>query len=61
MPKTMTTPYDVAERIPSFDTILKVIGALGLTLRAEPIASEEVVVTSHTAQSENSSVSNTDR
>jgi probable addiction module antidote protein len=33
------------ERIPSLDTVLKVIGALGLTLRAEPIVSAEGGVT----------------
>lgn len=31
------------ERIPSFDTVLKVIGALGLTLRVEPVVSEGVI------------------
>ncbi len=33
MSKTITTPYDVAEHL----RIPKVIKALGLTLRAEPI------------------------
>jgi probable addiction module antidote protein len=33
------------ERIPSFDTVLKVIGALGLTLRAEPLIAEGAAVT----------------
>jgi probable addiction module antidote protein len=46
------------ERIPSFETVLKVIGALGLTLRAEPVVSEDVVVTSQTSQSEHSGISN---
>lgn len=46
------------EHVPSLDTVLKVIGALGLTLRAEPIVSEEGEVTSYTAESRDSSISN---
>jgi probable addiction module antidote protein len=35
------------ERMPSFDTVLKVIRALGLTLRAEPLIAEGAAVTPH--------------
>jgi probable addiction module antidote protein len=33
------------ERIPTFDTVLKVIGALGLTLRAEPMIAKGTAMT----------------
>jgi probable addiction module antidote protein len=32
------------ERIPTFDTVLKVIGALGLTLRAEPMIAKRTAM-----------------
>jgi probable addiction module antidote protein len=36
------------ERVPTFETVLKVIGALGLTLRAEPMIAEGAVSTPET-------------
>jgi probable addiction module antidote protein len=33
------------ERVPTFETVLKVIGALGLTLRAEPMMAQTTVMT----------------
>ncbi|NJM68409.1 MAG: putative addiction module antidote protein [Acaryochloris sp. RU_4_1] len=41
------------ERIPTFDTVLKVIGALGLTLRAEPMIADGTAMTAHVLEASN--------